>query len=135
MLKNNIKVLELQLQEQQLNSVANILENLTEGEYRVFRSLVQFIKNNDYSPTLADIANELEMSRQAAHKFFTKLEKKGYIKREGTAQIKITYKDAEITVENVEKLRPALENLKQLFEDHLITEIEYEDKKRQILGL
>lgn len=129
------EMLKLELQQLQLQQVQHILEDLTDAEFRVYKSLIKFTRENKYSPVLTEIADSLGITRQAVSLHVLKLEKKGYIKRIGRGRIIITYKDAEIAIENVDKLRPILEKLKKLYESGLITEEEYALKKKQVLNI
>lgn len=129
------KVLKLQLIEKQIISATRLMEDLTKGEYKIFEALVSFIDSNGFSPTLENIAEIMGVSKQAIHKTFKSLERKGYIVRKGYTQIELTYKDAKLAIENVEKLRPALEELKELHKSGLITDTEYDLKRRQILRI
>lgn len=134
-MKKDIEMVKFGLLQEQLISAKTILEDLSEHEYRVFKTLVKLRKQSQHSPTLKELAEELGVTKQNISYFIIKLEKKGYLKRVGYGRIDLTHKDADVTVKNVDMLRPVLEELKKLYEDKLITEEEYEQKRKSLLGI
>jgi predicted transcriptional regulator len=136
-MKNKKKVLKLQLQDIQINKLITLLKDLTNSEYKVYKTLVKYIEEKGYSPVLAEIGEELKISRQAVGKFVQKLEEKGYLRRVGRERIVLTFKDVGLVLQNIdiEKIRPQLDNLKTLFDEGKITQEVWEDLQRMILQL
>lgn len=131
----DIEVIKVELQELKLFNVQRALKDLTQSEIRVLGAIVSYIKKNTYSPTLTDLGEMLGITKQSVSLFVKNLEKKGYIRRIGRGRIEVTYKDVEITIEAIDKLRPALEELRKLYDDGLITQEQLEQKQKAILKI
>lgn len=55
--------------------------HLTERQEEVLEFIVAFIKDNGYSPSIAEIASFMGVNANASFEVVSAIEKKGYIKR------------------------------------------------------
>ena len=103
----------------------------------VYKEIVRFIKQNKYSPTFQEIADRTGLSIQGVSNKVKELEEKGYIYQLDTRyrRIRLSHEDYQIRLDNMEELKKQLETLKQMKEQNLLTEEEYNAKKRLILGI
>lgn len=134
-MQQKIDMLKYELIETQLSEALSLMEDLTESEYKVLSTIHKLKKKFGHFPMLIEVSEELNMTKQAVSQFVKKLIDKGYVQKQGRYAFSLTHKDAEIAVENVEKLKPLLEELKNLYDSGLITKEEYTLKKRKILNI